>query len=137
MPGTISDGGVIVMRSGECVAITPQNCQGVAKGVCQSLHLSHKAGVCHCDIRASNIVKFGDEFQLIDYDKAISTGDKFIFQSGALYDNRGDRLQQWEVGKEVHWEPSDDYEMLLKFILKCIAPPASASPSTPPRLSQK
>jgi hypothetical protein len=34
-----------------------------------------------------------------------------------LFDNRGHRLKGFQVGDAVSWTPTDDYEMLLRFLL--------------------
>jgi hypothetical protein len=110
-------GGVIVMSKGQSVEITAENIREVLIGVQKSLQLTHAVGLCHCDIRRSNILKFGDGFQLIDYDLSIGVGESFVFESGALFDKRGHRLKSFQLGDKVSWTPSDDYEMLLRFVL--------------------
>lgn len=116
------DGGVIVMKSGVRATITPENCEEVTLGVLKSLYLTHQAGFCHCDIRKSNIVKFDQEYQLIDYDNAIEYGKEFTFKFGDLYDNRGYRLRSCKVGEKVPWTFADDYEMLMALRAKIYRP---------------
>ena len=111
-----SGGGVILMRTGRRASITQENIDGVILGVQKSLELIHLAGVCHCDIRPSNILEFSDGFQLIDYDQSVALGASFLFRSGALFDNRGYRLRGYEEGHEVRWTEIDDEQMLARFI---------------------
>jgi hypothetical protein len=110
-------GGVILMRPGEKVKIDKYNLEAVVDGVKKSLAVTHAAGLCHCDIRSSNILKFDDEFQLIDYDLSVASGDSFNFAEGALFQNRGERLRSFSVGDLVSWTPADDDEMLKRFML--------------------
>jgi hypothetical protein len=125
-------GGVILMRPGKTVKIDKYNLEAVVDGVKKSLAVTHAAGLCHCDIRSSNILKFDDEFQLIDYDLSVASGRFFKFAEGALFQNRGERLRSCSVGDLVYWTSADDYEMLKRFsdsVTKSFSD--NPSPSTP------
>jgi hypothetical protein len=73
--------------------------------------------LCHCDIRESNILCFGNEYQLIDYDLSVTAGTSVQFSPGALYDSRGDRLRDVKNDGTVTWTPTDDLEMLVQLLL--------------------
>lgn len=104
------------MKPGQKVPITQNNIWEVVEGVVKSLRLTHSARICHCDIRPSNILKFGNEYQLVDYDLSNPIGTSFRLTSGALFENRGSRLRSAKVGENVSWTAEDDYEMLIWFL---------------------
>jgi serine/threonine protein kinase len=122
-------GGVILMKRGEKVPITLNNAWEVAEGVMKSLRLTHSAKFCHCDIRPSNILKFEDGYQLVDYDLSNPFGTSFRFVPGALFDNRGSRLRDAEVGQDVYWTAEDDYEMLIWILGSIHSPQRNCSVS--------
>jgi hypothetical protein len=134
---TLPQGGVILMRPGRKARIAADNIWSVAEGVMKSLRLTHAAGLCHCDIRPSNILTFGEgegELQLIDYDLSVACGGSFELVSGALFDNRGSRLRDYKEHDRVAWTVGDDYEMLFRFVRSNLQSVASeADFSTPPR----
>ena len=116
-------GGVIFMRLGVSKFVSPE----WSHGVCQCLLATHKAGYVHCDIRSPNMLKFGDTFQLIDYDHGGQldvNGEAIVYisSSGAQRKTVGPRVARLLCSSDVvEWTIIDDYEMLLECILKMVS----------------
>jgi hypothetical protein len=110
-------GGCVIMRVGQAVhgGIT----WAMVLGIGQSLSACFRADVFHCDIRKSNVMKFGeDDFQLIDFDHAVSRdNNEFELHAGGQLDSLGPRLCGEEAGTHVSWNATDDWGMLVKMIL--------------------
>jgi hypothetical protein len=111
-------GGAIVMWLGKYVNLDAADMELWVRGVSRTLLAAHKANVCQCDIRPSNVIMFGDNFQLIDFDLANTVDSSVTFVEGAQFDNRGYRLLSYNLGDSVQWQYADDYEMLLKLLVK-------------------
>lgn len=78
---------------------------------------THKAKYFHCDIHESNILKFGEEYQLIDYDHAVEqTEPTVVFRKGAQYDCGGSSLRNKKVDDSVTWECFDGIEMAASVV---------------------
>jgi len=89
----------------------------------KSLVAVHSAGIVHCDIRKSNILRFGDDvkskkYQLIDFDHAVDVNDEVTFREGEQFDSRGWRFRRSDIGDKVSWGIADDYQMLLGMLMK-------------------
>jgi hypothetical protein len=116
-------GGTIVMRVGTPLKETADVASWF-NGVCKCIRAGLVAGWSQGDVRLRNILKFDQQFQLIDYNhaiqlteqdeetKAITYGMR-TFSRGSLYDSLGPRLANCEFGQEVKWCTGDDYEMIL------------------------
>ena len=91
--------------------------KGVVVGVLKSVRIAHSVNWCHTDIRLSNIMRFGQHTQLIDYSFACRVSGAFMFFEGCRYDSRGPRLKKCELGDVYNWEICDDYEMLVEALM--------------------
>lgn len=88
----------------------------VYEDLSNSLGIMHRAGVCHCDIRSSNILKFGSKYQLIDYDLALTADETMSFVEGAQFDSRGACMKQNGLdAAPFRWTTADDFDMLARF----------------------
>ncbi len=73
----------------------------------------HSAGYCHTDIRLPNILRFGDNFELIDYGDAVKHGEEVD-----TYKFSTRRKQLVTVkSRKVIWQRSHDIEMLARTVL--------------------
>ena len=89
------------------------------RGVHESLLATHKAGFYHCDIRTSNVLLFGDHYQLIDYDSAVDQKDPtFKFVEGGQYDLRPASLSGAKIESQVTWSALLDAEMTSVCLLR-------------------
>ena len=106
------------MQRGEpCAQI---NAPGLCRGVCKSLSLAHSVGIFHCDLRRSNVLKFGaDDFQLVDFGLSCSIQGEYndpydLQRGGSQASSVGPRVRRLlDANTEVVWTAADDYEMLL------------------------
>eukprot|EP00604_Paraphysomonas_vestita_P003890 CAMPEP_0174824434 /NCGR_PEP_ID=MMETSP1107-20130205/34232_1 /TAXON_ID=36770 /ORGANISM="Paraphysomonas vestita, Strain GFlagA" /LENGTH=209 /DNA_ID=CAMNT_0016051733 /DNA_START=124 /DNA_END=753 /DNA_ORIENTATION=+ len=114
-------GGAIIMNYGERIDFQANNIYQVFEGISQSLRIMHGAGICHRDIRETNILQFGSTYQLIDYDLSDEENEIMTFIKGAQFDNRGLHLMNFKVGDEVTWSQVDDIQMLARFIARLSA----------------
>jgi hypothetical protein len=115
-------GGAILMRVGSHVAddeIHKAELSQILKGALVSFHFSHGASIVHRDIRRNNLMKFGESWQLIDFDMACFQGDpvtlycddnQFKKAGPAVLKLRPERLEDYK------WTTADDYEMLSTLI---------------------
>ena len=63
-----------------------------------------------------------NEFQLIDFDHAVTIGNSSImFNYGQRYAGRDFRFRNCFYGNCVNWEVSDDYEMVAAMIVKAVS----------------
>jgi len=111
------------MRYGHRVQIDESNRGDIADSVMKSLEAVHAAGIVHCDIRPSNILRFGDDadsnkYQLIDFDHAVDANDEVTFGDGRQYECRGRRFRTCYIGENVSWGTGDDYQMLVGTLLR-------------------
>lgn len=109
------DGGAIFVRVGTDDSTVPWT--DLVDGACESFRLAHSAGYLHCDIRRSNIMKFGNKWCLIDFGLSwvLSNSDAYELEPRAQLDGVGPRVRDC-YGQEIHWTIGDDYEMLLKML---------------------
>lgn len=85
-------------------------------GVCKSLTYIHDCGICHRDVRLSNILKFGNYYQLIDFGLSGPTGSEIVLTTGGRLDGVGYRLLGSRDGDKVTWDSADDYHMCVQTI---------------------
>jgi hypothetical protein len=112
-------GGTILMRLGKIAKLSINNFSSWLDGVHLCLRATHEAGYFHCDIRESNVILFGQVYQVIDYDRSVPiTEPNFAFVTGAQYDNRGLSLRSHVVGDDVEWTYHDDYQMVSTTLAK-------------------
>jgi hypothetical protein len=113
------EGGTILMRVGQQVKLSIDDCSSWFDGVHICLRATHEAGYFHCDIRASNVLLFDQIYQLIDYDHSVSQANPtFRLIAGAQFDSRGIGMRSFLLGDEVTWTYHDDYEMLSAVLSK-------------------
>jgi len=108
------NGGVIFMRVGINNKTVPWT--DLVDGVSESLRLAHKAGYLHCDVRRSNIMKFGNKWCLIDFGLSCKLEDpnNYDLEPGAQADSVGPRVKGcYRRNCPIHYTIGDDYEMLL------------------------
>lgn len=128
-------GGVIIMDVGARTYFKDAEMQLIQLGVMKSLELTHDAGVCHCDIRDTNILKFGSEYQLIDYNLAVSVKGNVThaatvtFGEGAQYDGRGSIFHNRSIGDTVEWTATHDCDMFMTLLLKKYVPRQPTQPA--------
>jgi hypothetical protein len=115
-------GGCILMRHGTAVGGT-DDVKQIIYGVCKSFGVLKQVGLCHRDVRVSNIMRFNSRFQLIDYGMSGPSDHNCRLCAGARQDNIGARLSDHSVDVEetVVWHQSDDYEMFLVAVVKLSA----------------
>jgi len=113
-------GGVIFMIPGQPLEAKP-NIGEVAQALCRSIRVSHAAQIAHCDVRRSNIVRFPSGLQLIDYGLSCKLGKSQTLHFGS----KQTQSAGWKVTslmdkgvREVNWGVSDDYEMIITFLVK-------------------
>ena len=108
------------MRNGQ--KVVRMDDPGLCEGVCRSLRLAHSVGILHCDLRLSNVLRFGShDFQLVDFGLSCTTDNKYnnpydLQLGGSQASSVGPRLRQLlkeEEKPSVAWTVADDYEMLL------------------------
>jgi hypothetical protein len=121
-PERWAQGGSIVMMPGEPVELDESNIMTWMKCVHRDLEVIHSAKYCHCDIRPSNVLKFGDTYHLIDFDLAVPTGEYIEFSKGARFDYRPASLIHVSCGVEVSWDEKHDYGMVTMVIARHIFP---------------
>jgi hypothetical protein len=133
-PDAYGTGGTIVMRVGIPDTIAIKNMTEVLAGIYECLEAIHEAGWLHCDIRASNILRFGDRFQLVDLDCAQFVGlnsptrtAELKLRGGGQYNSRPPRLSSHKIGDTIMWSRSFDCEMAAL----CVARAVSAASSVP------
>jgi hypothetical protein len=116
-------GGTIAMRVGKRVGkLSFADSKLWQRGVFRTLRAMHQAGYFHCDIRPENVLLFGEEYQLVDYDRTIRQDrPTVLFQRGAQYDQRGASLLDCVVGERVLWSAALDYEMVTMATLLVLA----------------
>ena len=86
----------------------------------KSLSAAHSAGFLHCDLRPSNCLLFGEEWQVADYDCAIQMNT--VTNSGIITQFPKIRAHGYRISQvindeenqsfEVEWKIVDDIEML-------------------------
>lgn len=117
-----SIGGTFVMRMGKHQSLSKTNMKSWLRGVFQTLAAIHRAGYVHCDIRASNVMMFQDDFQVIDMDHAQKIVDdngakaSVTFKPGEQYDMRPPTLEDYCIKGQgakhtVQWTVALDLEM--------------------------
>ena len=113
-------GGIIVMRPGDRdkLRCTIDANGSIFSQLLASLKIAHKASILHCDISPSNCMKFGDDWQLIDYGLAVPMldngyGEVTIEENTYQRVCCGYRVQVLlkDVDK-IRWTIEDDVEML-------------------------
>lgn len=119
--GLKSEGGVVLMRVGEKPkVINHENNVEWLKGVYRTLRVLHACGYAHTDIRPSNVLKFKDGFQVIDFGCAVKLENQtcsFKYSEGGRYDARPVSLHSALVNEVVEWTPSHDFEMAATCLL--------------------
>jgi hypothetical protein len=116
---TEASGGYLIMLCGETVS-SRNDFKVVLTGVASSLAAAHRARICHCDVRMSNVLVFGTHCQLVDFDLSRTEDGECVLVAGAQFDNRGPRLSKFNIGDTVHWKVSDDIEMLYEMTDKVV-----------------
>ena len=113
-----SGAGAIFMNNGtECEKVSPSD---IMAGVCRSLFALHQSGYVHRDIRFPNILKFGDQIQLIDYGFAREQGD---YSADGLFERMINRSQvvfrqlSANYARNLQWYPTTDHEMLIWLLI--------------------
>lgn len=99
--------------------------------IAQSLRLIHKAGYIHTDIRANNMMFFAHKVgksivykhSMIDFDLAVAIDTKVIIQEYSGQYEACSRYMKGRVTKSVGndgvaWGPTDDYHMLLDYVVR-------------------
>jgi hypothetical protein len=117
-PERWAQGGSIVMMPGEPVELDESNIMTWMKCVHRDLEVIHSAKYCHCDIRPSNVLKFGDTFHLIDFDLSVPIGGTVVFSKGGQFDYRPTSFLSVSCGEEVTWDEKHDYTMVTMVIAK-------------------
>lgn len=118
-PPSPTRGGVILMRVGENISdfMEPRE---LFDGALESLHVAHRAGFCHRDLRKPNLLIFDGKVQVVDFGDAIAEKIEVEQQRGGARENfmpiRVKNLQRKEV---YPWKKDDDIEMLARAICFC------------------
>lgn len=94
-------------------------------GAATNLHIAHSLGICHSDIRCSNIVEFGPRnWLLIDWGLSCGVEEETIVEKrGDRGERVGVRVKEILAGTdrdtiEIKWCPEDDWDMLAHMPLK-------------------
>jgi serine/threonine protein kinase len=107
-----------VMIPGEPVELDESNMITWTTCVHRDLAVIHSAKYCHCDIRPSNVLKFGDTFHLIDFDLSVPIGGTVVFSEGGQFDYRPTSFLTVSCGEDVTWDEKHDYAMVTMVIAK-------------------
>jgi tRNA A-37 threonylcarbamoyl transferase component Bud32 len=100
--------------------VTKEEVSNILNGVNKSLYAIHQAGLCHRDIRFSNIINFKKSIQLIDFGMAGLVESRCQLTRGARQKGLGTRLSTHSLNSTVTWSPLDDYEMFQRTIVDLI-----------------
>ena len=118
---TSQEGGVIFMHAGVGLEESTK-WNDVVDGICKSLRSAHKANLLHCDIRRSNVLKFGGEWRVVDFGLCCQLGAESPYSMqnyGAQAAGVGPRVRGLLDEKEsITWRIANDYEMLLHMLKK-------------------
>jgi hypothetical protein len=115
-------GGAILMRVGSDVddgEIDKAELSKMFKGALTSLYFCHRASIVHRDIRRNNLMKFGESWQLIDFDMACSEGTPItLYTDSNQYKSAGPAVLHLRPEKLdwYRWTTQDDFEMLFTLI---------------------
>ena len=120
-------GGCIFMRCalGDLSQASQDDWHAATKAAIWNLSAAHAIGVHHCDIRASNVLNFGDGWQLADWGLASVNGSTVRIGRDTSQGRRmGCRVRQLlEMSEQdelsVDWQPADDWEMLALMPISC------------------
>jgi hypothetical protein len=120
----VNAGGVIIMlpASRNRLDTTVDTTGKIFSELLKSLSFAHSAGFLHCDLRPSNCLLFGEEWQVIDYDLAIQISNN-VTKSGLITQFPKQRAHGYRISEvindkvtkfenQVEWTINDDIEML-------------------------
>lgn len=113
-------GGLIIMQCGNYDdKVTADASPQCWFDINHDLYEMHKRGYLHCDIRLSNIMKFGERWHLIDYSLSVPSNNVITVNrtsgQGKGCGGRVKSLLEKSTSDEisVKWTRQDDHDMLL------------------------
>eukprot|EP01041_Mallomonas_annulata_P011193 gene11193-23381_t len=122
-------GGIIFMKVGEItlaefLKVSNQDTTPIYDQIIESLNVMHRVNLCHCDIRNCNIMKFDNNWHLIDFDlSCVENAVINVYPDTEQFKSAPDAVQQHINGHKepgdcgVIWTKDFDIEMARKCFL--------------------